>query len=62
MTRVVISHEYAGSPDQAEAPRPEHWLEAVTAEVTDPRDTVLVGHSLGAVNLLRLLQPARCRP
>jgi predicted alpha/beta hydrolase family esterase len=78
MSRVIISHEYGSSPDQAwyghmaaalgshevkvpqmpdpEAPQPEPWLKAVTAEVADPRDTVLVGHSLGAVNLLRLLQ------
>ncbi|MGW4964235.1 RBBP9/YdeN family alpha/beta hydrolase [Nonomuraea sp. NPDC004186] len=78
MSRVVISHEYASSPDQAwydhlaaelsphdvrvpqmpdpQAPQPEPWLKAVTAEVNDPRDTVLVGHSLGGVNLLRLLQ------
>lgn len=39
-----------------EAPEPEPWLAAVTAEVTDPSDTVLVGHSLGGVNLLRVLQ------
>ncbi|WP_405132652.1 alpha/beta fold hydrolase [Nocardia sp. NBC_01388] len=78
MSTVVVSHEYASSPDQAwyehlatalgahdvrvpqmpnpEAPEPEPWLRAVAAEVSAPADTVLVGHSLGGVNLLRLLQ------
>ncbi|HEX2316254.1 MAG TPA: alpha/beta fold hydrolase [Thermomonospora sp.] len=78
MSRVVVSHEFASSPDQAwyphlarrladhqvrvppmpdpQAPEPEPWLTAVTAEVTDPADTVLVGHSLGGVNVLRVLQ------
>ncbi|QLY30086.1 alpha/beta fold hydrolase [Nocardia huaxiensis] len=78
MSTVVISHEYASSPDQAwyehlaatldahdvrtpqmpdpEAPQPEPWLRAVAEQITDPADTVLVGHSLGGVNLLRLLQ------
>ncbi|MFB8008719.1 alpha/beta fold hydrolase [Nocardia sp. NPDC056000] len=78
MSTVVVSHEYASSPDQAwyahlaatldaddvrvpqmpnpEAPEPEPWLRAVAAEITDPADTILVGHSLGGVNLLRLLQ------
>ncbi|MEU5216373.1 alpha/beta fold hydrolase [Streptomyces sp. NPDC020807] len=41
-----------------ETPRPEAWLKALVAEA-DPAaapDTVLVGHSLGGVNVLRLLQ------
>ncbi|WP_441245070.1 RBBP9/YdeN family alpha/beta hydrolase [Kitasatospora sp. McL0602] len=40
-----------------QAPDADAWLKAITA-VTDPAqapDTVLVGHSLGSVNLLRLL-------
>jgi uncharacterized protein len=78
MSRIVISHEYASSPDHAwyghlvsrlpghdvrvpqmpdpEAPQPEPWSKAVTAEVTDPADTVLVGHSIGGVTLLRVLE------
>ncbi|MFC9997795.1 RBBP9/YdeN family alpha/beta hydrolase [Nocardia sp. NPDC127526] len=78
MSTIVVSHEFASSPDQAwyghlaaalgdhdvrvpqmpdpEAPQPEPWLRAVTAEISDPADTVLVGHSLGGVNLLRLLE------
>ncbi|WP_068922358.1 RBBP9/YdeN family alpha/beta hydrolase [Planobispora rosea] len=40
------------------APDPEAWLTALTAagRDTDPGDTVLVGHSLGGVTLLRLLE------
>lgn len=41
---------------EPDAPQPEPWLQTIAAEVTDPSDTVLVGHSLGGVNLLRLLQ------
>ncbi|MFI6867358.1 RBBP9/YdeN family alpha/beta hydrolase [Nocardia sp. NPDC050406] len=39
-----------------EAPQPEPWLRTVAEQIGDPADTVLVGHSLGGVNLLRLLQ------
>lgn len=40
------------------APRLEAWRAALRDCVadTDPRDTVLVGHSIGGVNVLRLLQ------
>ncbi|MFE5797196.1 RBBP9/YdeN family alpha/beta hydrolase [Streptomyces sp. NPDC056503] len=40
------------------APRAGDWLEALAAETagTGPADTVLVGHSLGGVNVLRLLE------
>jgi predicted alpha/beta hydrolase family esterase len=41
-----------------QSPEPEAWLKTL-AEAADPRaaaDTVLVGHSLGGVNVLRLLQ------
>ncbi|WP_035847670.1 RBBP9/YdeN family alpha/beta hydrolase [Kitasatospora azatica] len=43
-------------PDPA-APQPAGWLRAVLAETGRRRagDTVLIGHSLGGVNLLRLL-------
>jgi predicted alpha/beta hydrolase family esterase len=39
-------------------PRPEPWLTTYGAAVggTDPADTVLVGHSIGGVNVLRLLE------
>jgi uncharacterized protein len=41
-----------------QAPEPQPWLKALThaAEQGVPADTVLVGHSLGGVNVLRLLQ------
>ncbi|MFE3449210.1 alpha/beta hydrolase [Nonomuraea sp. NPDC059194] len=39
-----------------EAPQPEAWLKTLAAEVADPADTVLVGHSIGGVNVLRLLE------
>ncbi|MFE6859106.1 alpha/beta fold hydrolase [Nocardia sp. NPDC057668] len=39
-----------------EAPEPQPWLDAVRAEITDPADTVLVGHSLGGVTMLRALE------
>ncbi|MFI6325005.1 RBBP9/YdeN family alpha/beta hydrolase [Nonomuraea sp. NPDC050556] len=53
----ALGHEVAvpQMPDP-ETPSPEPWAKAVTAEVADPADTVLVGHSLGGVNLLRVLQ------
>ncbi|MFL6077908.1 MAG: RBBP9/YdeN family alpha/beta hydrolase [Mycobacteriales bacterium] len=40
-----------------QAPEPQAWLKALThaAEQDNPADTVLVGHSLGGVNVLRLL-------
>ena len=48
------------APDLPESttPQPEPWLSAYGAVVgdTDPTDTVLVGHSIGGVNVLRLLE------
>jgi predicted alpha/beta hydrolase family esterase len=42
---------------EPEAPVPADWLKTLTAEVSGhpAEDTVLVGHSLGGVNMLRLL-------
>ncbi len=42
----------------AQAPQAEAWLKSLSAETSSaaPADTVLVGHSLGGVNILRLLQ------
>ncbi|MFI6639072.1 RBBP9/YdeN family alpha/beta hydrolase [Streptomyces sp. NPDC050504] len=42
----------------ADAPQAEAWLKTLTAETSaaPAADTVLVGHSLGGVNVLRLLQ------
>ncbi|WP_267912963.1 alpha/beta hydrolase [Streptomyces sp. N35] len=41
-----------------QAPSADGWLEALTAQTAQApaADTVLVGHSLGGVNVLRLLQ------
>ncbi|MFD7321661.1 RBBP9/YdeN family alpha/beta hydrolase [Streptomyces sp. NPDC059875] len=41
-----------------QAPRPDAWLKTLTAETaaSPAADTVLVGHSLGGVNVLRLLE------
>ncbi|MGW4126309.1 RBBP9/YdeN family alpha/beta hydrolase [Nocardia sp. NPDC004711] len=50
--RVVI-------PDlpNSEAPRVKPWLETLAGAVAAPaEDTVLVGHSIGAVNVLRFLE------
>lgn len=54
---TALGHQVAVPPlpDPA-APSPEPWLKATLAEVTSAPDTVLVGHSLGGVNVLRLLQ------
>ncbi|GAB0106828.1 alpha/beta hydrolase [Nocardia sp. JMUB6875] len=42
---------------EPEAPQPGPWREALAAAATAPTgDTVLVGHSIGAVNILRLLE------
>jgi len=40
------------------APEPEAWLKTLgaAADPAEAGDTVLVGHSLGGVNVLRLLQ------
>jgi predicted alpha/beta hydrolase family esterase len=40
------------------APQPDPWLAALRELITDtdPADTVLVGHSVGGINVLRLLQ------
>ena len=42
----------------ADAPRPDAWLKRLAEETaeTPAAETVLVGHSLGGVNVLRLLQ------
>ncbi|MFI1369434.1 RBBP9/YdeN family alpha/beta hydrolase [Streptomyces griseochromogenes] len=43
---------------EPQAPQADAWLKALTAEtaVSPAADTVLVGHSLGGVNVLRLLE------
>lgn len=41
---------------EPDAPQPEAWRTTLGGEVAEPADTILVGHSIGGVNVLRQLE------